>query len=218
MPAYHGYKLYLINSKQQTGTDIYPDTLVDAIKRSTLFEVSWSPTTEPSPLTSLPLNAFGAQGTPGDKRSKGGKPPGKGKGDKGKTPNAKDKKECTDEIGDKPKFEGECFNCGKYDHRKAECRSKAKTESASPKHTKYVKQAKPHSDTDKHVSFYSAFGSMPDDGDENCDGLTRQCIVTLKVQVLTGGYQTSLRATETSIQPTKSLLLFDTGATGSIII
>jgi hypothetical protein len=25
MPAFHGYKLYLINSKQQTGTDIHPD-------------------------------------------------------------------------------------------------------------------------------------------------------------------------------------------------
>jgi Zinc knuckle len=164
---------------------------VDAIKRSTLFEASRSATTKPSPLTSLSLNAFGAQGTPGDKRSKGGKPPGKGKGDKGKTPNAKDKKDGNDKIGDKPKFEGECFNCGKYGHRKAECRSKAKTESTPEQHTKYVKQAKPHSDTDKHVSFYFAFGSMPDDGDDNCDGLTRQCNVTLKVQVLTRGYQST---------------------------
>jgi hypothetical protein len=85
MPACRGYKLYLVNSKQQTGTDIYPDTLADAIKRSTLFEASWSALTEPSPLTSLPLNAFGAQGALGDKRPKGVKTPGKGKGQRQNT-------------------------------------------------------------------------------------------------------------------------------------
>jgi hypothetical protein len=181
MPAYRGYKLYLINSKQQTGTDIYPDTLVDAIKRSTLFEASWTATTEPSPLTSLPLKAFGAQGAHGDKRPKGGKTPGKGKGDKGKNPSAKDKKDGTVKIGDKPKCEGECYNFGKYGHRKAECRSKAKTESTPSQHTKYVKQARPLSDANKHDSFYSAFGSMPDDGNENCDDLIRRCNLVLMV-------------------------------------
>ena len=102
MPAFHEYKLYLINSKQQTDKDIYPDTLVDAIKKSTLFEASWTANNEPSPLTTLPLNAFGAQGTPGDRRPRGGKTPGKGKGG-GKTPDAKDKKDGTDKIGDKTK-------------------------------------------------------------------------------------------------------------------
>jgi Zinc knuckle len=129
MPVYHGYELYLINAKQQTGTDIYPDTLVEAIKRSTLFEASWTTTTEPSRLTSLPLNAFGAQGAHDDKHPKGGKTPAKGKGEKGKYPSAKDKKEGTDKIGVESKFEGVCFNCGKYGHREAECRSKAMAES-----------------------------------------------------------------------------------------
>jgi hypothetical protein len=71
-------------------------------------------------------------------------------------------------------------------HRKAECRSKAKTESTPSHRTKYVKQAQPQSDADKHVSFYSAFGSMPDDGNKNCDDLIRQCNLVLKVPELTG--------------------------------
>ena len=40
IPAFHGYKLYLINSKQQTDRDIYPPTLVEAIKKATLVTVS----------------------------------------------------------------------------------------------------------------------------------------------------------------------------------
>jgi Zinc knuckle len=150
MPAFHGYKLYLINSKQETDRDIYPDTLVDAIKKSILFEASWTANTQPSNLTTLPLNAFGAQGTPGDRRPRGGKTPGKGKGG-GKTPGVKDKKDGTDKIGEKTKFEGECFNCGKYGHRKADCRSKAKTETKPSNNKRYIKPAQPQGEADKHV-------------------------------------------------------------------
>ena len=37
IPAYHGYKMYLINAKQQTDRGIYPAILVDAILRATRF-------------------------------------------------------------------------------------------------------------------------------------------------------------------------------------
>ena len=80
VPAFHGYKLYLINSKQQSDKDIYPQTLVDAIKKSTLFEASWTANTESAPPTTVPLSAFGAQGPPPtDKRPKTKKLVGKGK-------------------------------------------------------------------------------------------------------------------------------------------
>ena len=68
IPAFHGYKLYLINSKQQTERDIYPPTLVEAIKKATLFEASWTANTEATPLPTAPLSAFGAQGPPADKQ------------------------------------------------------------------------------------------------------------------------------------------------------
>ena len=105
MPAYSGYKLYLVNSKQQMNTDIYPISLLDAIQRSTFFEASWIPNSVSIPPTTSTINAFGAQG-------KGG----------GKTPDVKDKKDGIDKLGGNIKFEGECFNCGKYGHRKADCR------------------------------------------------------------------------------------------------
>jgi hypothetical protein len=41
IPAYLGYKLYLVNSEHQMNTDTYPISLVDAIQRSTSFEASW---------------------------------------------------------------------------------------------------------------------------------------------------------------------------------
>jgi hypothetical protein len=59
---------------------------------------------------------------------------------------------------------------------------------------------------------------MPDDGDEDYDGLSRRCNVTLKGPIFTGGCQTILRATKTSIQPISTEAIFDTGATGTIII
>ena len=217
IPAFHGYKLYLINAKQQTDQDIYPPTLVDAIQKATQFEASWTANTESAPLTTMPLSAFGAQGPSDDKRTRGGKPQGKGKGEKGKTPNAKDKKDSTDKIKDKTKFEGECFNCGKYGHRKVDCRSKPKAESAPSQNTRYQKPNQPQSGTDKHVSFYSTFGSMHDDEDEYCDVPDHTCNVTIKGHVLTGGCQTSLPANKSSIQPKSTEAIFDTGATGTII-
>ena len=214
IPAFHGYKLYLINSKQQTDRDIYPPTLVDAIKKATLFESSWTANSESTLLTTAPLSAFGAQGPPpGDKRQKNGKST-KGKGDKGKVPYAKDKKDGTDKIISKARFDGECHHCGKYGHRMADCRSRAKEESSLPQHTKYVKPVKSDKPVEKQVSFYSTFGTMPDEGDDHSDIHHRKCNITFQN---TGEHHISLPVTTTSIQPTSTEAIFDTGATGSII-
>jgi hypothetical protein len=80
IPAYLGYKLYLVNSEHQMNTDTYPISLVDAIQRSTSFEASWIADSVSIPPSTPTINAFGAQRTPGDKRPKGGKTQGKGKG------------------------------------------------------------------------------------------------------------------------------------------
>ena len=61
VPAYHGYKMYLINTKQQTDQDIYPDTLVDAIMRATRFETSFIETYNEILSAATPHSAFGAQ-------------------------------------------------------------------------------------------------------------------------------------------------------------
>jgi hypothetical protein len=126
-----------------------------------------------NPPATPTINAFGAQGTPGDKRPKGGKTQGKRKGG-GKTPDAKDEKDGTDKFGGKTKLEGDYFNCGKYGHRKSDCMSKAKTEAKPPTNTRYTRTSQPQGEADKHVSFFSTFGSMPDDGDEEHDDHTRR--------------------------------------------
>lgn len=118
--AYLGYKLYLVNSKHQMNTDIYPISLVDAIQRFTLFEASWIANSVPIPRATPNINAPLVTSAPKGVRHKEGQ-------DWRQTPDAKDKKDGTDKLGGKTKFEGECFNCGKYGHRKADCRSKAKT-------------------------------------------------------------------------------------------
>jgi hypothetical protein len=64
--------------------------------------------------------------------------------------------------------------------RKANCRSKAKTEAKPPTNTRYTITSQPQGEADKHVSFCSTFGSMPDHGDEEHDCHTRRCNVTLK--------------------------------------
>ena len=216
VPAFHGYKLYLINSKQQSDKDIYPPTLVDAIKKSTLFEQSWTANIESVPLTAVPLSAFGAQGPPPtDKRSKTKKPVGKGKQTKDKAPIARDKKDGTDKIGSKTRFEGECHHCGKYGHRINDCRAKAREESIAPPHPQKSKQNRFQKTPDKQVSFYSSFGAMPDNDEENYEVPQRKCNVTVKG---TQCYDISLPTSHTpttSIQPSEAI--FDTGATGTII-
>ena len=109
----------------------------------------------------------------------------------------------------------QCHHCGKYGHRKADCRSKAKEDSSPPAHTRSTKPPQSPKTAEKQVSFYSTFGTMPDDGDEISEVPHRKCNVTLRD---IGGYHISLLATPTSIQPTSSEAIFDTGATGTIII
>ena len=213
IPAFHGYKLYLINSKQQTDKDIYPPTLVDAIKKSTLFESSWTANNEPATLTTVPLSAFGAQGPPPtDRRTKAKKPSEKGKQIKGKAPIARDKRDGNEKLGNKTRFEGECHHCGKYGHRMADCRAKAREESDALPHPRQAKQNQFQKTPDKQVSFYSTFGTMPDDCEENHEVPQRKCNLTLKD---TDGYEISLPVTDTSILPSEAI--FDTGATGTII-
>ena len=130
VPAYHSYKMYLINAKQQTDRDIYSATLVDAILRATRFKTSFIENVTSLPPTT-PHSAFGAQQQTEDRGKKSAKHLGKGKGHKVK-PSSKDPKAESDKDKSKTKFEGECFNClatkAKFGHQKSECQSKAKDE------------------------------------------------------------------------------------------
>ena len=215
IPAYHGYKMYLINAKQQTDQDIYPETLVEAIMRATRFETSFIENVNASLPAATPHSAFGAQQQPEDRGKKGGKQSGKGKGkgQKDKHP-GKDSKSDTDKDKPKIKFEGECFKCGKIGHRKSECRSKAKEE---PKAVKFEKTPEPTNKTINHSSYYTSFGNMHDEEDDEADDDYRTCNVALKGSLTGHGDGISLQASRTSIQPSPTEAIFDTGATGTII-
>ena len=139
VPAYHGYKMYLISAEQQTNQDIHPDTFVDAIMRPTRFETSFIENINETLSATTPHSAFGAQQQTEDRGKKGAKHLGKGKGHKDK-PSSKDNKAESDNDKPKLKSEGECFNCGKFDHRKTECWSKAKDE---PKKVRFEKNPEP---------------------------------------------------------------------------
>jgi Zinc knuckle len=115
-----------------------------------------------------------------------------------------ERQDGNEKLGEKTKFEGECYNCGKYGHRKADCGNKAKTKAKLPKNTRYTKMSQPQGEADKRVSFYLTFGSTPNDGDEEHND---RCIVTLIGLKPTGGCQTSLRATKTSIQPISTVAI-----------
>ena len=132
-------------------------------------------------------------------------------------PNAKDKKDGTDKIVSKASFDGECHHCGKYGHRMADCRKKAKEESSLPPHKKYTKPVKSDKTAEKQVSFYSTFGTMPDEGDDYSDIHHRKCNVTFQDMGECHISLPDVTVTTTSIQPTSTEAIFDTGATGSII-
>ena len=104
VPAYHGYKMYLINAKQQTDQDIYPDTLVDAIMRSTRFETSFVEKINETLSAATPHAAFGARQQTEDRGGKDAKHLGKGKGHKDKS-SSKDTKAESDKDEPKIKFE-----------------------------------------------------------------------------------------------------------------
>ena len=96
----------------------------------------------------------------------------------------------------------------------AGCRKKAKEEYSLPPHARYTKPVKSDKTVEKQVSFYSTFGTMPDEGDDHSDIHHRKCNVTFQD---IGECHISLPVTTTSIQPTSTEAIFDTGATGSII-
>ena len=217
VPAHHAYKLYLINSKQQLNTDIYPATLVDAINRVTKHELSYKNNVIKSP-TPTPHSAFRAEKTVEDEEKKGGKTP-KGKAYKGKNsthtePNKVDgdKEKKKVRFSEKTvKFEGTCFNCGKVGHKANVCRSPAKNPTASP-HTAYAALKIPAEE--EYCSYYTTFGTMHDEDEQDDNDYDRRCnMVTCTVP----GPETGLPATGESTQSVSTEAIFDTGATGTII-
>ena len=98
---------------------------------------------------------------------------GKGKDHKDK-PSSKDTEAESDKDKPKIKFEGECFNCGKFGHRKSECRSKAKDE---PKMVRFEKNPEPANKTSSHSSYYTSFCNMHDEEDEEMEDDDRRCNV-----------------------------------------
>ena len=231
-PSHTEYKNYLRHTKDCTGVDLYPKTLVEAINGATLWIRGAKATA--TPAAGFYHTALGARETnkPGGplKGPRDTKPTrestaiDKGQPIKWKRPADKPTKDRRKET----KFEGECFKCGKIGHRAIDCRSKAQP----PPNVFVARNVAADQVNDNKSFFYTTFGHQEDD---NVYNFERQVHITIQENEVTQestlgpesagsipllgpeSAHSSVNCKTTQAPTISSRAIFDTGATGTII-
>ena len=114
------------------------------------------------------------------------------------------------------KFSGNCYHCGKTGHRASECRKKAAGEPPSAPKTSISARRQTEED-----DVCTAFGQLWDqevNEDEYGDRHCSVCYINPPVEVATLGPRTDFTFNRNINQHSTSEAIFDTGATGTIII
>ena len=204
--TYNDYKNYLSNSLAVADKDVYPLTLVAAINCVTKFHRGAKITTSPPP-TNIHHTSLSATEVPSPAKRKSAKKEPRQQKPKDKTP--------TDRVTfDKPtkdKTKITCYNCGKLGHYSSDCRQK-KQDGGAPTHS--ISAAVKSEDNE---SFYTTFGQLFDkEGD-----ISRGCMTGI---ITVGSNETSSGNNDVTAMParhsqsTSTEAIFDTGATGTIIV
>lgn len=214
--VYHDYKNYLSNSLECTAIDIYPETLVEAINGATRFH-GGTKGMQSAIVTSI---RHLRRRTPSFRV--GEKSPVKEKAKKINPAKIKEPKVTSAKDVKEGKFSGTCYHCGKAGHRASECRKKAAGEPPSAPQVSYLaRRQTDEGDSSASDDVYTAFGQMWDQEDNENRYGERNCSVCLTttspVEVATLGPRTDFSANQHINQQSTSEVIFDTGATSTII-